>query len=154
MHNLAIAIEDPMTPDIVGMLKLHLIDMRETSPPDSVHALDVEALQAADITFYSVRQKSLLLGIGALKELTPAHAEIKSMRTTKEARGTGVASFLLDHLIQEGKNRGYNAISLETGTQAFFTPAHHLYKKFGFVECAPFASYKLDPNSLFMEKLL
>ncbi len=150
----SITIEDPATPDIVNMLEMHLADMRATSPPECVHALDIKALKDPGITFFCARCNGELLGGGALKELTPKHAEIKSMRTSEQARRKGVASGLLQHLLNEGKRRGYNHISLETGTQSFFLPAHQLYKKFGFQECPPFAKYSLNPHSVFFEKWL
>ncbi|MCW8108015.1 GNAT family N-acetyltransferase [Alteromonas ponticola] len=154
MLNQTISVDDPMAPDIVGMLESHLIDMRATSPPECVHALDVNALKAPNILFFSMRQEGHLLGVVALKELSAVHAEIKSMRTSAAARRKGVASALLSHLINISKKRGYRTVSLETGTQAFFAPAHELYRKFGFTECGPFADYQLDPHSIFMQKHL
>jgi putative acetyltransferase len=93
-----------------------------------------------------------LAGCGAIKELDAFHAEIKSMHVALEYRNQGVAKILLRHIIEEAKNRKYRKLSLETGSMAFFEPARQLYLKFGFVYCAPFASYKADPNSVFMTK--
>lgn len=47
---------------------------------------------------------------------------------------------------------GFTRLSLETGSDDFFLPARKLYEKFGFTYCAPFADYRLDPNSVFMTK--
>jgi putative acetyltransferase len=41
-------------------------------------------------------------------------------------------------------------VSLETGSWPYFDPARALYTRHGFVECAPFGDYRLDPNSTFM----
>jgi putative acetyltransferase len=41
-------------------------------------------------------------------------------------------------------------ISLETGSSKYFLPARTLYEKHGFMECAPFAAYVPDRNSVFM----
>jgi putative acetyltransferase len=103
-----------------------------------------------DITFWSAWQGNELIGCGALKELDSSHAEIKSMRVSSEIRGRGIASQLLSHMLNEAKLKGYNTLSLETGSMSFFEPARKLYEKFGFKYCAPFADYNEDTNSVFM----
>lgn len=124
--------------------------MHALSPPESVHALDLEALRRPDISFWTVWSDGELLGCGALKQLDARHAEIKSMRTATAHRGRGVARAVLTHLINEGRRRGYARLSLETGSMAAFAPAQRLYSGFGFAYCAPFADYVDDPNSVFM----
>ncbi|MCW0201423.1 GNAT family N-acetyltransferase [Rhodanobacter thiooxydans] len=96
----------------------------------------------------------MLAGFGALKHLTESHAEIKSMRTAASHLRQGVASRLLQHIIQEAVARGYSRLSLETGSMAFFEGARRLYASSGFVSCPPFGSYKADPNSVFMTRRL
>lgn len=91
-----------------------------------------------------------MIGCGALKKLDDSHAEIKSMRVLARLRGKQVASRLLSHMISQATLKGYQKLSLETGSMAFFNPARKLYEKFGFKHCAPFANYKKDPNSVFM----
>lgn len=138
--------------EIVALLNEHLDDMYATSPPESVHALDLVALKKPEITFWSAWDNGELLGCAALKQLDSSHAELKSMRTAKTARNRGVASNLLQHLLSVAEDRKYEKISLETGSMDFFKPARALYEKNGFVYCAPFADYQLDPNSEFMTK--
>lgn len=148
--NLNIVLDDLSGAEIARFLKAHIDDMRATSPPESVHALDLDGLRKPEITFWSVCQGDVLVGCGAMKELSASHGEIKSMRTGAEARGRGVGSAMLQHIIEEAKKRGYTRLSLETGSMDFFQPAHRLYRRFGFEPCAPFAGYKEDPNSLFL----
>ena len=124
--------------------------MHATSPPESVHALDVDALKSSDITFFSGWSGGELQGCLAIKQLTPAHMELKSMRTSNSSRQSGVATQLLSHALNVATARGCRKVSLETGSQEFFRPARNLYKKFGFRYCGPFASYQDDPNSRFM----
>lgn len=138
-------------PEIAAFLQAHLDDMRAVSPPESKHALDLEGLKAPAITFWSAYDDQTLVGCGAIKELAPDGGEIKSMRVHGAARGRGVGSAILQHLITIARGRGYRTLKLETGAMAFFTPAHALYRKHGFVDCEPFGEYKPDPNSLFME---
>ena len=145
-----VTIDDPRRDDVATLLLEHLSDMHATSPPESIHALDLEALTGAGITFVTARDGDVLLGCGALKELDPEHGEIKSMRTTSAACGRGVGAAVLTWLLEEGRTRGLRRISLETGTQDYFTAAHRLYERHGFVDCEPFADYRLDPHSRFM----
>jgi putative acetyltransferase len=108
-------------------------------------------LSHESITFWTAREDGALLGCGALKALASRHAEIKSMRTTTNARGRGVATLMLEHIVAEAGRLGYERVSLETGTEEYFAPARRLYARHGFTECPPFADYTLDPNSVFME---
>jgi putative acetyltransferase len=149
-----IAVDDLSGPQIAAFLEEHVRQMRSISPPESVHALDPEALRAPGITFWSVRDEGVLVGCGALKRLDAAHAELKSMRTAETRRGSGIASLLLTHIIAEARGAGLVRLSLETGAEDFFRPARRLYEKFGFERCAPFADYRPDPLSVFMTKAL
>ncbi len=124
------------------------------SPPESVHALPLEGLRAPEISFWSAWEGDELLGCGALKELDPRHGEIKSMRTVSAHLRKGVAAALLHHIVAEAQRRGYERLSLETGSMAAFAPARALYQRHGFRECGPFADYREDPNSVFMTRLL
>ena len=142
--------DDPARPDVRRLLDEHLADMFLTSPAESVHALDLEALSAPGIRFWTAREGSTLVGCGAVKGLTTDHAELKSMRTTQEARGRGVAAAILGHILDDARHRGIGRLSLETGTQDYFAPARRLYLRSGFIECPPFAGYTLDPNSVFL----
>lgn len=145
-----IKIDDLSGGEVIGLLEEHLADMYATSPPESVHALDIDALKSPEITFFSAWKDSQLLGCVAIKELDAQHAELKSMRTSQFARNAGVASQLLQHVLDTATSRQYQKISLETGSEEYFEPARNLYEKFGFDYCDPFADYKLDPYSQFM----
>lgn len=149
-----IKIDNPARPDVTQLLAEHLADMYATSPPESVHALDVDALTATGVTFWTARRDGELVGCGALKELDHGHGELKSMRTTAAARGTGVGKALLVYLVAEGRLRGYSRLSLETGTQEYFAPARGLYASQGFTGCGPFADYAQDPHSAYVTLIL
>lgn len=141
-------------PEIAALLTEHLGDMKAVSPPESKHALDLEGLRRPDITFWTLWEGDELTGCGALKELSAAHGEVKSMRTASAFRRRGVAARLLHHIIDEARWRGYQRLSLETGRVAYFEPARKLYASFGFEDCAPFGDYQEDPNSVFMTKTI
>ena len=145
-----IKIDDLSSPEVIGLLEEHLNNMIHVTPPGSVHALDIEALKKPEITFWSVWEGSILIGCGAIKELDPQHAEIKSMRTALSHLGKGVASHLLEYILTEARQRKYRRISLETGSFDAFKPARNLYTKFGFTYCDPFSDYIQDQNTVFM----
>lgn len=133
-----------------ALLQEHLSNMYELSPPEQVFALDLTQLRAPDITFWTVWDEQNLVGCGALKELSPTHGEIKSMRTPAAARGRGAGRAVLEHIVSVARQRKYELLSLETGTHVAFEPAHSLYRSQGFEVSGPFGSYLPDPHSVFM----
>jgi putative acetyltransferase len=149
-----IRLDDLAGPEVRTLLAEHLENMHEISPPESVHALDVAALLQPEITFWTAWSDGQLLGCGALKELSPMHGEVKSMRTASAHRRKGVARALLQHIIAEARRRSYTRLSLETGSMSAFEPARRLYESFGFKYCPPFAGYTEDPNSVFLTRTL
>ena len=149
-----IRLDDLKGAEIARLLEEHYRDLRAISPPESCHVLDLAGLRRPEITFWSVRQGSELLGCGALKELDARHGEIKSMRTATPHLRKGVAASLMRHILEEARRRSYRRLSLETGSMAAFAPARNLYAGFGFRPCGPFADYVDDPNSTFMTREL
>lgn len=149
-----IRVDDLRGPEIAQLLQEHLQAMHRVSPPESIHALDLERLRSPEITFWSVWSGDQLAGCGALKALSPVHGEIKSMRTVASFMRQGVASRLLRHIITEAQRRAYRRLSLETGSQPYFAPARQLYAAHGFTVCGPFEGYQDDPNSIFMSRTL
>jgi putative acetyltransferase len=132
------------------LLERHLAFAHEVTPEGHVHALEVHRLVDPSITFFSARRDGELLGVGALRELDPAHGEVKSMHTVPAARRQGVGRALVEHLVQVAWARGYERVSLETGTGDAFVPARTLYKAVGFTRCPPFGDYTDNPHSVCM----
>ena len=137
-------------PRLATFLQAHLDDMEPTAPPESRHALDLAALRAPHVRMWVAADADGIVGTAALAALEDGHEELKSMRTEPRARGRGVASGLLAHVLADARGRGVTRVSLETGSMAFFEPARAFYAKAGFVPCGPFGSYVADPNSTFM----
>lgn len=145
-----IVLDDLQGEPIRLLLEEHLRDMRAWSPPESVHALDLDRLRQPEISFWTLWEGGALLGCGALKDLGLREAEIKSMRTANAHRGKGVGAEMLAHILHAAKQRGFKRLNLETGTQTQFAPARALYAQAGFTVCGPFADYALDQYSCFM----
>jgi putative acetyltransferase len=135
---------------VIDLLQYHLNMARGHTPPGSAHALDLKGLQSPDITFWTVWDGETLIAMGALKQLSPDHGELKSMHTAPSARRKGVGRAMLEHIIASARSRGIGRLSLETGASEYFKPAIALYRNNGFIECPPFADYVHDPNSVFM----
>ena len=149
-----IEIDDLERQPVRELLAGHLAQMLTMSPACSVHALDLERLRQPGIRVWTAWEGGQLLGCGALKELTPVHGEIKSMRTADTHRGKGVGRAMLAHLLAVARERGYERVSLETGATPAFLPALRLYESAGFQRCGPFADYTEDPHSVYMTRLL
>ena len=146
--------DDLTGPEIAELLREHLRNMFLHSPPESVHALPLDALREPGITMWSAWEGRELLGCGALKALDRTHGEIKSMRTAAPHLRKGVGSRILETIMDEARRRSYHRLSLETGSQPVFAPARALYARYGFEPCRPFGSYTNDPNSFFMTREL
>jgi putative acetyltransferase len=145
-----IKVDDLKDSKVIDLIKEHLQGMSEQTPPESVHALNVDGLKTPEVTFWSVWERDELLGIAALKELDKLHGEVNSMRTAQSHLRRGVARQVLEHIIAVSKLRGYTRLSLETGSMEAFEPARKLYESMGFKFCEPFADYHEDPYSVFM----
>lgn len=142
--------DDLQGPQIATLLQEHLEHMRATSSPEGCHVLDLASLRTPEITFWCAWEGEELMGCGALKALDDATGEIKSMRTAANYRGRGVASRILDTIVEEAKRRGYEQLVLETGSMEAFRPARELYLGYGFDFCPPFEPYVEHPESVFM----
>ncbi len=137
-------------PALHGFLQQHLDDLAPTAAPESRHALDLDGLRQPGIRLWVVRDAGRIVATGALAAIIAGHEELKSMRTAPDRRGQGIARRMLSHLLADARSRGVRRVSLETGSMEFFAPARALYRSVGFTECAPFASYRPDPNSTFL----
>jgi putative acetyltransferase len=151
---LVIAEEHPLTPDLALLFDRHTADMHAETPPESIYMMDKGALAAPDIRFFVLREDGVPLAMGAIKRIDQTHAEIKSMHVLAEARGRGLSRRMLDHLLSEAGRDGFSRLSLETGIQSTFVAARALYARAGFDLCGPFGDYTLDPNSVYMTKVL
>jgi putative acetyltransferase len=145
-----IAPGDLSDPRVADLLHTHVTTARAETARGSAHALDLTGLKAAGISLWTIWEGDVLLGVGALKELSPGHGEVKSMHTAKAARRRGAGSAMLRHISETALERGMSRLSLETGSWEYFLPARALYRSHGFAECPPFAQYAPDPNSVFM----
>ena len=147
---LMIEVADPSSAEMLGLLNRHLDLMRAVTPPESIHALNLDGLMVPEVTVWVALQGGRPVGCGALRELDPIHGEIKFMHTLEERRGRGTGRAVLLHILEEARTRAYHRLSLETGSFDAFAAARSLYLAHGFVPCGPFGPYEDDPNLAFM----
>jgi putative acetyltransferase len=151
-RDLRFQIDDLSGPRSRDLVARHLAGMRASSPPESVHALDVEKLRQPGVTFWSAWLGDEVVGCGALKQLDANRGELKSMRVADAFLGRGFGRAMLEHLLAEARTRGMKGLWLETGSTPAFQPALRLYESAGFVRCGPFDGYVEDPFSIFMRR--
>lgn len=142
------------TPEFAALIETHAELMLSLSPPGSCHFLPMDGLKRPDVTVWEMRDDKALVGCGALRHLSDTHGEVKSMHTLAAHRGAGLGRRMLEHVIAEARTRGYQRLSLETGSMAGFKPSRMLYQRYGFQLCPPFGDYVEDPNSVFMSRAL
>ncbi|MBS4073856.1 GNAT family N-acetyltransferase [Ameyamaea chiangmaiensis] len=143
--------DDPATRDL---LALHLSGMHANTPSAYVFALDLNGLQAPDMAVWTAWFGDTIAGVGALRTLATDAGEIKSMRTHPDCLRRGVGRALLAHIVTAAQDKGMTRLSLETGRGAAFEPAIALYRRFGFVEGAPFGGYEAGPFSRFFHRTM
>ncbi|MFJ6652851.1 GNAT family N-acetyltransferase [Microbacterium sp. NPDC091313] len=147
---LTIERDDLSGADVRALVAAHLAGMHAQTPAESVHALDLSALQHPDVAFWSARVDGELAGIAATARIDDANAEVKSMRVADAHLGRGIGRALVRHIVADARERGLHALWLETGSTDDFVAARRLYASEGFVECEPFGAYAPDPLSTFM----
>lgn len=142
----------PDSPAVLPLIERHLELMRASSPACSVHAMTAGSLAEAGARFFAIFDAGEAIAIGALKPLSEAHGEVKSMHVRADRRGGGLADAILARLIAAACEAGMTRLSLETGSQAVFAGARAFYARHGFEPCAAYEGYAEDPNSVFMTR--
>jgi putative acetyltransferase len=147
---LKIAMEDPSQPDIIVLLRDGEEHSAKLYPAESNHHMPLNALRASNVRFLVVRDANgRAVGTGALA-LNGAWAELKGMWVIPEARRLGVSKIILAALEARARSEGVRILRLETGVENH--AALGLYTRAGFKRRDPFADYRADPLSVFMQK--
>jgi putative acetyltransferase len=145
-----VSIESPDQGDVIDLLKASDDYVADLYPAESNHMLDVSTLKGSDVTFVVARIDGKALGCAAIVDSGENWAEIKRMFVSPASRGQKIGRRLLEQLENIAVNRGISLLRLETGIKQL--EALSLYQSCGFFEVGPFASYRPDPLSVFMEK--
>ncbi len=141
---------DPGCDAVRALIEAHLAHSIAATPQTSNHTMDVLALRAPDILFWTLSDEGGIVGCGALKSLPDATTEVKSVHIDSAARGRGLGRVMMEYLIKTARLEGIIALVLETGTMEEYSAARGLYEALGFAYCGPIPGYGPDPNSAFM----
>ena len=126
-YNFVIKTDDLSSPQTGALITLHLQGMAQNTPQEHVYALDKSGLRVDNIRVWSVWDGDRIAAVGALKQISAAQGEIKSMRAHPDFRGRGAGKLLLLHIIAQAKQCGMTRLSLETGCHPDFEPALALF---------------------------
>jgi putative acetyltransferase len=148
---LHIGYSDPRDPGAAALLRASHALMQSLFPPEENFFLDIDALCAPDIRFFTARIGACVLGTGALA-IRDGYGEVKSMFVSEAARGRGIAEAILERIENEARTLALPCLRLETGTT--LGAAHRLYARHGFVPRGRFGDYPDSASSIFMEKPL
>jgi putative acetyltransferase len=126
---------------------------------------DLKVRDGEDHAFYSQFNKidkikyaivafdgEMAIGCGAIKEYSHGTMEVKRMYVTKEKRGQGIATTILEKLEQWVLELNFEKCVLETGKRQ--PEAIGLYKKNGYILIPNFGQYEKVENSVCFEKIL
>lgn len=144
-----IKLEPPRQPGVLRLMDMSNAYMASRYPAESNHMVDVDTLEKPTVSFFVARNEGQIVGCCAVVEAGDGTGEIKRMFVDPQARGLKIGQLMMDAIIARGRELRLNAIRLETGISQ--PEAIGLYRKTGFVEIEPFAPYKPDPLSMFME---
>lgn len=139
---------------VIDLVELHAARGLIENSPGTAFPLDIAKLKAPDVRFWTVWEGGELRGCGALRRLSPEHAEVKSMHIVEAARRRGIGTALLNHMIAEARRDGISRLSLRTGSWPYFHATRELYRRHGFVECGAFEGHVAHAGSVFMTLFL
>ena len=151
---IVITTEGSLTDELAHVLQAHWLFCTSSTPIEHVYALDASKLFSSDITVFGARIDGELVGVGAMRKLDLLHAELKSMHTLAEFRGSGIGKAMVAQIEDFARSSGIERMSLETGTNEAFKPARELYKSLGYNSCDAFGDYVLSEDNMCMTKLI
>ncbi len=89
-----------------------------------------------------------IAGCIALRKLNDSQCEMKRLYVKPQFRNKGIAKFLVEMIISDAKEIGYDSMLLET--LPFLTTTIEMYKKIGFYEIGCYNDSPLD-NTIYMK---
>lgn len=113
--------------------------------------LDIETLLRPQMNFFGVWLEGAPVACGGFWAHDD-YVEVKRVFIDLTARGQGISKKLMAVIEDEARALGFKTARLETGIHQ--PEALGLYRAIGYMERTPFGDYKLDPLSVFMEKML
>jgi putative acetyltransferase len=100
---------------------------------------------------FLLKQDENYIGCVGIRQKQEKAAELKRMYVQPQYQRKGFGDLLLQHAIQAAIQLGYKKIWLDTLNH--MTPAITLYKKYGFIEIAPYYHNPIE-GAVYFEKAL
>ena len=107
--------------------------------------------QLPDGRLYLALKDNKIAGCVALRRLDDENGELKRLYVRPEFRGNGIASLLMEKIIEDVREVGYRSIFLDTLPE--LESAVKLYLKLGFEFTSPYNDSPVE-KTLFMKKKL
>lgn len=141
-------------PELGELIRLTDEYMSSLYPAESNHLESPSALAAPNVVIFGAYVGTRLAGCVAAKTMHDdgTYAEIKRLYVLNEYRGAGLAKRLMERVEAHLSASGIGIARLEAGIRQ--PEALGLYERLGYAYRPPFAAYRLDPWSVFMEKQL
>jgi ribosomal protein S18 acetylase RimI-like enzyme len=104
-----------------------------------------------DGTFILAKENNLAVGCVGFRKIDAGICEMKRLFVKDEYKGMGIGKKLVELIIEDGKNKGYKKMRLDTLNT--FKAAISLYNKNGFYEIEPYI-YNPTNGVIYLEKVL
>ena len=98
--------------------------------------------------YLDVSDDGIARGCIALRKLSDGKGEVKRLYVRPEYRGNGIATALVERIIEDARNIGYKELYLDTLPE--LESAVRLYKSFGFEETGQYNDSPVD-KTIFMK---
>lgn len=135
MSEVALAIEDPATPDAQWCLGEYFTELSEAFPtgydPNTDSGFDVSAFQPPNGAMFILRDDGAPIGCGVVHRFDQDRAEVKRMWVAQSHRGRGLASRLLAALETWAAEHGFGRVVLDTNSS--LAKAIAMYESKGYV---------------------
>lgn len=149
-----VPVQDPATRRAAEtLIREYLQFISDTAISEYELNFDIEAMAASDLhdrskffpptgRFYVVRREERYVGVGCLKRLTPAVAEIQRMYIQPSARELGAGRLLVERLLSDARAMQFKAVRLES--LRALSVAHALYRSIGFKQIDPYCGNSMS----------
>ena len=98
--------------------------------------------------YLDISDDGIARGCIALRKLSDGKGEVKRLYVRPEYRGNGIATALVERIIEDARNIGYKELYLDTLPE--LESAVRLYKSFGFEETGQYNDSPVD-KTIFMK---
>ena len=98
--------------------------------------------------YLDISDDGIARGCIALRKLSDGKGEVKRLYIRPEYRGNGIATALVERIIEDARNIGYKELYLDTLPE--LESAVRLYKSFGFEETGQYNDSPVD-KTIFMK---